>query len=74
MRSDADFDEVTVGGKEWQKTGSLKSEFGELPGTCREEVVGIIGGGELGDLPHRFSSSVLKLLLRRDANFEDSAS
>ena len=40
---------LTVSGGEWGKTGSLKNEFGECPGTCREEVVGIIGGGELGE-------------------------
>ncbi|KAH6721511.1 2-hydroxyacid dehydrogenase-like protein [Leptodontidium sp. MPI-SDFR-AT-0119] len=40
---------LTVGGAEWGKTGSLKGEFGECPGTCREEVVGIVGGGELGN-------------------------
>jgi len=40
---------LTVSGGEWGKTGSLKNEFGECPGTCREEVVGIIGGGELGN-------------------------
>ncbi|KAH9213686.1 D-isomer specific 2-hydroxyacid dehydrogenase [Leptodontidium sp. 2 PMI_412] len=31
--------------RKWGKTGSLKGEFGECPGTCREEVVGIVGGG-----------------------------
>ncbi|KAL2072088.1 hypothetical protein VTL71DRAFT_11431 [Oculimacula yallundae] len=40
---------LTVNGGDWAKTGSLKDEFGELPGTCREEIVGIIGGGELGN-------------------------
>lgn len=39
---------LTVEGSLWGKTGSLKDEFGECPGTCREEVVGVIGGGELG--------------------------
>jgi lactate dehydrogenase-like 2-hydroxyacid dehydrogenase len=33
----------------WPVKGSLKDEWGELPGTCREEVVGVFGGGELGE-------------------------
>jgi lactate dehydrogenase-like 2-hydroxyacid dehydrogenase len=40
--------ELTVGTDEWVKKWSLKNEFGGCPGTCREEVVGILGGGELG--------------------------
>jgi lactate dehydrogenase-like 2-hydroxyacid dehydrogenase len=40
--------ELTVGTDEWVKKLSLKGEFGGCPGTCREEVVGIFGGGELG--------------------------
>jgi lactate dehydrogenase-like 2-hydroxyacid dehydrogenase len=40
--------DITRGGEEWVKRYSLKDEFGACPGTCREEVVGILGGGELG--------------------------
>ncbi|XMA13935.1 hypothetical protein WAI453_006726 [Rhynchosporium graminicola] len=40
---------LTVNGNEWGKTGTLKDEFGELPGTCREEIVAIVGAGELGN-------------------------
>jgi glycerate dehydrogenase len=40
--------DITRGGEEWVKKYSLKDEFGPCPGTCREEVVGILGGGELG--------------------------
>jgi lactate dehydrogenase-like 2-hydroxyacid dehydrogenase len=40
--------ELTVEGEEWFKTGSLAPTFGERPGTCREEVMGIFGAGELG--------------------------
>lgn len=42
--------ELTVGGVEWKRRWTLKGAFfqGEAPRTCREEVVGILGGGELG--------------------------
>ncbi|PMD42234.1 hypothetical protein L207DRAFT_510472 [Hyaloscypha variabilis F] len=40
--------ELTVETDEWVKKWSLKDEFGGFPGSCREEVVGILGGGELG--------------------------
>jgi lactate dehydrogenase-like 2-hydroxyacid dehydrogenase len=40
--------QLTVGTDEWVKKWSLKNEFGGCPGTCREEVVGILGRGELG--------------------------
>jgi lactate dehydrogenase-like 2-hydroxyacid dehydrogenase len=40
--------DITRGGEEWVKKYSLKDEFGFCPGTCKEEVVGILGGGELG--------------------------
>ncbi len=40
---------MTGKGELWKSRGSLKGEFGEeLPGTCREEVLGIVGAGELG--------------------------
>ncbi|CZR64338.1 related to D-lactate dehydrogenase [Phialocephala subalpina] len=39
---------LTVTGAIWPERMSLKDEWGELPGTCREEVVGVFGGGELG--------------------------
>ena len=42
--------ELTVGTDEWVQKWSLKNEFGGCPGNCREEVVGILGGGELGSL------------------------
>lgn len=40
--------ELTVEGVEWVEKGSLAKDMGELPRTCREEVLGILGGGELG--------------------------
>lgn len=40
--------EMTVQGEEWPKKGALASYWGGMPGTCREEVMGILGGGELG--------------------------
>ena len=43
--------ELTVGGEKWKETGSLAKEFGGLPPTCREETMGIFGGGELGVSP-----------------------
>lgn len=38
----------TAEGVEWPFRGTLLAEFGGLPGTWKEEVVGIIGAGELG--------------------------
>ena len=40
--------DLTVGGEEWVKKYSLKDDFGECPGSCKEEVVGVLGGGKLG--------------------------
>ncbi|KAH8687128.1 D-isomer specific 2-hydroxyacid dehydrogenase [Tricladium varicosporioides] len=39
---------LVAGSDEWVEKGNLTSHFGGLPGTCKEEVVGIIGAGELG--------------------------
>ena len=57
--------DITRGGEEWVKKYSLKDEFGFCPGTCREEVVGILGGGELGIylLLLLFSFNFISLLL-----------
>lgn len=41
--------ELTVAGERWGKQVTLKGEFGDCPRTCRQEVVGILGGGELGN-------------------------
>jgi len=54
--------ELTVETDEWVKKWSLKDEFGGLPGSCREEVVGILGGGELGSFA-RFILFVIILVL-----------
>ena len=40
--------QLTVKGDEWGKTGSLAGQFGGMPGTCRDDVMGIFGAGELG--------------------------
>jgi glycerate dehydrogenase len=40
--------ELTVGTDEWVRKISLKDDFDECPATCREEIVGILGGGPLG--------------------------
>jgi lactate dehydrogenase-like 2-hydroxyacid dehydrogenase len=40
--------EATVQGEQWPQKGSLASLWPGLPGTCREEVMGVLGGGELG--------------------------
>jgi lactate dehydrogenase-like 2-hydroxyacid dehydrogenase len=48
--------ELTVETDEWVQKWSLKDEFGGCPGTCREEVVGILGGGELGSFVPLVSS------------------
>jgi glycerate dehydrogenase len=63
--------QLTVETDEWVKKWSLKDEFGAFPGTCREEVVGILGGGELGSLRDSFCSSFfgpvfLLLCVRRE--------
>lgn len=51
---------MTGKGEAWRERGSLKGEFGvELPGTCREEVLGVVGVGELG----RFSFLITSLVL-----------
>jgi len=39
--------ELTAEGIEWVERGSLAKEMGELPRTCREEVLGILGVGNL---------------------------
>ncbi|TAQ85526.1 hypothetical protein B7494_g6144 [Chlorociboria aeruginascens] len=41
--------ELTVKGEEWPEKGTLKAYFGEMPGTCRIETMGVIGAGELGN-------------------------
>lgn len=41
--------QLTVQGVEWKRRWTLKDEWvGGAPRGCREEVVGIFGGGELG--------------------------
>ena len=40
--------DLTRGGEEWMQKWSLKNEFGPCPGTAREEIMGILGSGELG--------------------------
>ena len=40
--------EMTVEGEEWPKKGALVSTWGGMPGTCKEEIMGILGAGELG--------------------------
>lgn len=40
--------EVTVQGEQWQQKGALTSLWPGLPITCPEEVMGVLGGGELG--------------------------
>lgn len=62
--------ELTVPGVEWPKKISLKDEWGECPGTCREEVATIFGGGELGEwsfnaLLDVFSVPLLSRLFRQ---------
>lgn len=49
--------DLTIGGEEYVKKYSLKDEFGGCPGTCREEVVGIFGGGPLGGFVFFLSSA-----------------
>ncbi|CZS95217.1 related to D-lactate dehydrogenase [Rhynchosporium agropyri] len=51
---------LTVNGNEWGKTGTLKDEFGELPGTCREEIVAIVGAGELVHFAERKHSDTVR--------------
>jgi len=40
--------ELTAGGQRWVEKGSLAKDFGSIPNTCRDEVMAIFGGGELG--------------------------
>lgn len=47
-RNIVEMHEMTAQGEEWPKQGTLKSYWGGVPRTCREEVMGILGGGELG--------------------------
>jgi glycerate dehydrogenase len=47
-------------GEEWVRKYSLRSKLWGCPRTCREEVVGILGGGELG-IPPSPSSRFLSL-------------
>lgn len=57
--------ELTVEGQLWGEKGSLKGSWvgGGCPGTCREEVVGVIGGGELGAFPFISFPSFLSFVL-----------
>ena len=50
--------EMTVQGILWPQKGALVSYWGGMPGTCKEEVMGILGGGELGThlVPYFFSA------------------
>lgn len=41
--------DLTSMGSLWRQKMTLKSEFGECPRTCRQEIAGIFGGGELGN-------------------------
>lgn len=40
--------ELTAEGEEWVQKGSLATRFVGLPGTCREEIMCVLGAGELG--------------------------
>ena len=33
---------------EWPEKGTLIDAFGAMPGTCKEDIMAIIGAGELG--------------------------
>ena len=58
--------EMTMQGEEWPARGSLISFWGGLPSTCRQEVMGIFGGGELGMSSFPFIlSSIYPPYLRR---------
>jgi hypothetical protein len=57
--------EMTMQGEEWPARGSLISFWGGLPSTCRQEVMGIFGGGELGMpsfpfIPLQYLSTLLR--------------
>lgn len=41
--------EVVLEGEVWRREGTCKEEFGGLPAGWRDEVVGIVGVGELGE-------------------------
>ena len=41
--------ELTAEGQSWVEKGSLAKDFGSIPSTCRDEVMAIFGGGELGE-------------------------
>lgn len=41
--------EITAGGERWVEKGSLAKDFGSIPNSCRDEVMAIFGGGELGN-------------------------
>lgn len=40
--------EMVLDGHVWGERGTCTADFGGLPGSWADEVVGIIGGGELG--------------------------
>jgi glycerate dehydrogenase len=40
--------DLTAMGSLWTQKMTLKAEFGDCPRTCRQEIAGILGGGELG--------------------------
>jgi lactate dehydrogenase-like 2-hydroxyacid dehydrogenase len=40
--------ELTIRGDEWQERKTMAGFAGELPRTCREETIGILGWGDLG--------------------------
>ncbi|RDL32581.1 uncharacterized protein BP5553_09037 [Venustampulla echinocandica] len=44
-----DMHNLVINTNEWAEKGSLASHFDGVPVTCRQEVVGIIGVGELGN-------------------------
>ncbi|KAF4637809.1 hypothetical protein G7Y89_g275 [Cudoniella acicularis] len=49
---------IMIEGTEWVDKGNLTSYFGGLPPTCKEEVVGIIGVGELANLTRALGMTV----------------
>ncbi len=40
--------DLTAMGRLWTQKMTLKAEFGDCPRTCRQEIAGILGAGELG--------------------------
>jgi lactate dehydrogenase-like 2-hydroxyacid dehydrogenase len=42
--------ELVVEGSEWAERGTCTGEFGGLPWGWRDEVVGVVGVGDLGEL------------------------